>query len=98
MDYKKLLLEKIEKLIENKMSVSEFEKEYYMFYVDKVPDNVLTDYDSDFFGYVQEKLDWVAEKPDDEERKYGWINYDEYVEWVKRQLKNYKEGKEINFK
>ncbi len=43
MNYRKELLNKIEKLLNGSLTVPEFEKDYYLFYINEVPDNALTD-------------------------------------------------------
>jgi len=40
-----------------------------------------------FFGDIQEKLDFTDENPDEESRKYGYINHKEYVKWLKEKMK-----------
>ena len=55
MNYKKELIKKIEKLLNSEIDVSEFEKNYYLFFIETVPDNALSDEEFDFFGEIQEK-------------------------------------------
>ena len=74
----------------------EFEKRYYLYYVEEVPGEALTDRESEFFGYVQEKLDWTAEDPPLEDRRYGWINHAEYVEWVRHLRDCYLSGEPLS--
>lgn len=83
MNYKEALLSKIDRLINHELSVPEFRKEYYDFYLEQVPDQALSDQDAKFFGSVQEKLDWTNESPDLESQSYGWMNYDQYIKWVR---------------
>ncbi|MBE9156080.1 hypothetical protein IQ265_04420 [Nodosilinea sp. LEGE 06152] len=65
------LLSMINTLVAGKYGVPEFEKDYYDFYLDEVPNSALNDEESEFFGSVQEKLDWVDENPDSVSRSYG---------------------------
>ncbi len=76
------LTNKINKLLIGEYSVEEFREAYYWFFVDEVPEDVLSGDECDYFGGIQEKLDWVTENPESDERKYGWINNDEFVKWV----------------
>ena len=89
MNYREQLLQKINNLINGSWTVPEFEKQYYMFYIDQVPDEGLTDKEREFFGSVQEKLDYVVENPPTEDRQYGYINYAEYVEWLKKGMEDF---------
>ena len=75
----------IEKLVRGQCSVAEFEQAYYDYYLEKVPDGVLTDEDHRFFGSVQEKLDWTAKTPTTDEKKGGWLTQEEFVKWVRLQ-------------
>ena len=67
----------------------EFEKVYYEFFLGVVPENELSDYDNAFFAEVQEKLDWTNDSPSAEEKKYGWMDHREYIEWVRKRLDEY---------
>lgn len=84
MQYRKTLLEKINNLIDGTWHVPEFEREYYRYYLDEVPNNALNEREDLFFGWVQEKLDWTSENPSEEEKKFGWFNHIEYIDWVKQ--------------
>jgi hypothetical protein len=83
MNYKEILLEKINNLINGTWSVPEFEKEYYQYYLDEIPDKALNLVEDSFFGLVQEKLDWTSENPNEQEKKEGWFNHLEYIAWLK---------------
>ena len=86
MNYKKELIKKINKLLNNEVTVPEFEDQYYFYFLNEVPDDALNDIDFEFFADIQEKLDWVSENPNEEERKYGWINHSEFIEWLKNKM------------
>lgn len=92
MDYIKALMERIERLLRGEWSVPKFRAEYYDFYLEQVPDESLTDKDAEFFGYVQEKLDWTHENPPPQDRSDGWMNHDEYIEWVREHRQLYSQG------
>lgn len=89
MNYKDIFIEKINNLISNKWTVPEFEKEYYNYYLEQIPEGSLTLPQSTFFGLVQEKLDWTSKNPSDEEKKDGWFDYSEYIEWLKINAKDF---------
>ena len=97
MDYIAVLLERIDWLLNRELSVSEFREQYYDFYLEQVPDESLSDGDAQFFGAVQEKLDWTDENPDTESRSYGWMNYNEYIKWVRDYRQSYLSGQSIFF-
>src|SRR5262245_33819343 len=95
MDYKEHLLSMIEHLVRGEWSVPEFEKHYYLFYVEEVPDEALSDVDSSFFGSVQERLDWTHAEPDATSRGYGWLNHEEFRSWVVEELKRYRAAQRL---
>lgn len=90
-DYRAVLLDMIRKLLTGSWSVPEFRANYYDFVIDGVPDYELSDIEETFFSGVQEKLDWVDSRPDAESRKHGWINHDEFIEWLKNELESFVE-------
>jgi hypothetical protein len=93
MDYKGQLLAMIDRLVSGEWSVPEFEKQYYFFYLDQVPDDALPDdRDFAFFAMVQEKLDWTDGAPDAQSRRDGWLNHEEYRCWVTEELHRYRTG------
>lgn len=97
MNYREQLLEKINKLINNDWNVPTFEKEYYNFYLEQIPKNTLSNSETDFFGLVQEKLDWTAENPSYEEKKDGWADHETYIEWLKNNTREFlRDEKEWN--
>ena len=95
MDYKKNLLTKIERLLSGEWSVDKFRDEYYDYYLEEVPDDALSDSDSQFFGYIQEMLDWTARDPPPEDRQYGWMNHAEFIVLAVRQRARYLRGESV---
>jgi hypothetical protein len=94
MDYKNSLDEKINNLISGKLNVSEFEKEYYDFFLEQVPKDLLSVPQTTFYGLVQERLDWTSEKPNEQEKKDGWFDYEEYVAWLKNNVQEFHANEE----
>lgn len=93
MEHKAALVEMITRLLEGDWSVPEFQRQFYDYYLEKVPGTELSDRDAEFFGAVQEKLDWTDINPDPESKKHGWINQGEYVQWVRYKYWEYLKGK-----
>jgi hypothetical protein len=73
----------IDRLLAGAWTVDEFRHAYYDFWVDEVPRGVLSDDDEEFFSDVQEKLDWTASSPTEDEKEHGWLTHEEYVDWVR---------------
>ena len=91
-NYEKILLGLIDKLISGEWSVPEFESVYYRYVVEVIPADALSEEDEMFFCDIQETLDMTAENPDKEDRKYGYRDHGEYVAWVKNQVEKYRRG------
>ena len=89
MDYQYTLLKMVAHLLDGTWTVSEFRDNYYDFYLEEVPDEAISEFDADFFGLIQEKLDWTDENPDPESRKYGWMDEAEFVKWVREHYDDY---------
>lgn len=69
------------------IDVRTFEDKYYFFYINEIPDDVLTTDENIFFGDIQEKLDYVTDDPE-EDRQYGYITPAEYIEWLKEKMRD----------
>jgi hypothetical protein len=76
-------MEAIDALLDESLSVPEFRRRYYDYYVDVLPEWALTDKQRQFFGAAQEKLDWVDDDPDAESRRAGWVGYREFIAWLR---------------
>lgn len=94
MNYKDVLIEKINNLLSGKWTVPEFEKEYYLYYLEEVPGDALSLYQDTFYGLVQEKLDWTSENPTQQDKNDGWFDYNEYIDWLKINTQRFKESED----
>lgn len=95
MDYTSTLLDMVQRLVSGEWSVPQFQEMFYDFYIEDVPGDAMADRDDEFFGALQEKLEWTDPAPPDEDRLYGWINHAEYVGWAKRMLERYLDGSDL---
>ena len=82
-EYQRLLTEMIGRLVSGEWSVKDFRRAYYDFWLEQVPTGLLSSEEEDFFSAIQEGLEWTTEQPTEEERGYGWMDEQEYVDWVK---------------
>ena len=88
MDYKKALLDKIEKFIDKKYTIKEFWKDYNFFY-SEIPEDGLNEYDYTFFSELNERLhhtDWEPSK------EPTLINSSELEQWIEKNLSLYLGG------
>lgn len=95
MNYRKIFLEKIDNLLNSNWTVPEFQDKYYNFYLSHSSSEYLNELETTFFGLVQEKLDWTAENPAENEKKYGWMDYNEFKEWLKINTKKFLEEENL---
>jgi hypothetical protein len=82
----------VERLAAGEWDVPAFERAFYDFYLESVPEAALTEREQEFFGLLQERLDWTASEPDSESRRYGWQNYAEYRAWARDLLARFRSG------
>ncbi len=79
----------IDDLVSGGLSVAQFHAQYYTFYLESIPEDAMSDSDYEFFGQLQEKLDWTDLNPSSEDRLWGWISYEEYKDWAVRKHAEY---------
>ena len=96
MDYHAELLGMVQRLVRGEWDVPPFERAFYMFYVDDVPEGALEDRDLEFFGLLQERLDWTEADPGPESRAYGWQNHEEYRASASEFLARFHSGGPLN--
>ncbi len=82
-EFEEKLLSKISNFINSEQSLDKFYDDYYLFFVDKIPEDALDNNQFKFFGTIQEKWDFVTEDPSEDDRKYGYINVEEYKTWIR---------------
>ena len=76
-DHGHFLLGTIDEFLRGETSVEDFRTRFYDYYIDVLPEWALSDRERDFYGSVQEKLDWVDRAPDALSRADGWIDHDD---------------------
>ena len=91
------LISLVRKLVEGRIQLADFESRYYDFYIEQVPDSALTEREHEFFGLIQEALDWTTVSPTVEDRGFGWMDEREYRDWVQRLVQDYEAGAELRF-
>lgn len=82
-NYKKELMDMIDRLLAGDWTVEQFDRAYYDFELEEVPRESLSEDEDDFFSTVREKLDWTTPSPTEYEREHGWLTHEEFVDWVR---------------
>ena len=87
-------LSRIDDLLSNNVDYDEFERRYYLYFLDEVPqapaERRLDVDQNGFFSSVQVKMDWTTEAPDQIDKGYGWLTPSEYVEWLRAERESYR--------
>lgn len=91
-EYKEVLEDMLNRLLCGQWSVPKFKAEFYMFYLEEVPGELLSEDEWRFYSAIHEGLDLTAAASDPLSRQSGWINYQEYIEWVWHQREQYLKG------
>jgi hypothetical protein len=40
--------------------------------------------DKEFFDIILDKVGWTSEAPSEEERRLGWMSFDEFRKWLRK--------------
>jgi hypothetical protein len=89
MNYRQLLLDKVDALLTGSTSVPEFEAQFHeLFSTKAIPPGELNKADYEFFAWIQENLGWTVENPAGD-RAYGYRDYGQFIDWVKREREAY---------
>ena len=82
-EYRANLQGMIDALVSGAWSVKEFDEQYYWYWLNGMPHDLLSDDEVEFYSLIQEQLEWTAAAPSEEERGYGWLTEVEFVDWVR---------------
>ena len=98
MDKRDILMEQINKLISGPLTFNDFTKNFWSYFVTEVRSKDLTENDYDFFAEIQETFDWTVENPSDEERGYGYLDWQQFIEFVKQVTEFYRKNSKLDNK
>lgn len=79
----------IRKAADGKSSYEVFQREFYEYYHMRVSRSELTEAENEFFSVVSEKFDFTGEKPTNEDRGDGYVDFTEFVQWLKERLEQF---------
>lgn len=82
MSIEKQFLKILVQFTQKELSFDDLYQEFYFNFMNNCPE--LEFFAEDFFGVICEKMDYTLESRnvDDEDRKYGWVNIDEFRLWL----------------
>lgn len=86
------LNKKIEEILNGEINFNEFESAFMSWYLE-IEDDALTALDNDFMEDINDRLAYAAQDPDDQDRKYGFIDQDEFKIWLKQKYLDYQNNR-----
>ncbi len=89
LEYKSILLDMIKDFASGATSAQDFIDEYYNFFIEEVPDDLLSENDESFFSSIQEQMDFVDVEAEHESDRAGFQNPKEFRSWVSEKLGEY---------
>jgi hypothetical protein len=76
-ELRKTLDSLIDRLCSGALSVGDFREGYYLLQAEH-PAHEMSPYESDYYGQIQEALDWTVPSLDDEARRDGYMDEEQY--------------------
>lgn len=85
MNYVQALNALIDKFLDRSISLAEFQQRYSDLFVDEIPDEGLPKALWEAYGEIHEKAEWTTADPPPADRKDGWLDGEEFRQWLIRQ-------------
>lgn len=82
-EYRRVLDGLIQSVLEERLSVEQFQREYSKCFIEEMPDDALSPTELDQYGAVHEKAEWTTHNPPKEDRAVGWMDASGFREWLK---------------
>lgn len=72
----------IRRFVQAELSLEEFQDQYSVYYLERIPSAALTEAEWDFYTCVHEKTEWTSPKPDEADRADGWLDESQLRRWL----------------
>ena len=72
----------VDSLLDEKITVEEFREAYVPLFNGERADE-LTDEEDSYFGLIDTRIDFTERDPDLESIKVGFMNYEQFISWLK---------------
>jgi hypothetical protein len=72
----------IDRALAREVAVPDFESQYALYWYERVPVDVMRSPAAAVYSAIVEKLEFTTEQPSDVERRDGWIDFDQFLEWL----------------
>ena len=86
---RKELFTLLEKFISQEIDLKGLWNKFYIPYSENNWDRFLDDKEKNAFDEIQEKIDFVSDKPTNEDRRFGYISTDEFRTWLKQRTEHF---------
>ncbi len=81
-DYRRLLDGLIQDVLDERLSMGQFQREYARKFIEEMPDDALTSAELEQYGAVHEKAEWTTRNPPAEDRAVGWMDALGFRNWL----------------
>lgn len=81
-DFRAELGELADSFLACKLTFDDFQAAYSRRFIDEMPDAALSSEELDYFGQIHEKAEWTSAAPPESDRKDGWLDIDEFKQWL----------------
>ena len=81
-----ILMEMAKAFLDGSMPFDQFETAYREYYFGKAAEKLQLRDEIDLYGDIIERLDWTARSPGKIDRQDGWMDRDQFREWLVRRI------------
>jgi len=79
----------INKSIKGIIGLSTFQRQFEELYLDQPGYSIVSEKDVRFYNEILEKIGWTSDSPSEKEKDMGWIDYEEFREWLRERYEAY---------
>lgn len=89
-DHEAVLLQMLDDFLAGALSFEKLGPRFGDYFIDRLPDDALPNEVYEFFCDVHEQLClWTAREPTPEDRHHGWIDVEEFTNWLAAKLESF---------
>ncbi len=75
----------IDRALARELPVPAFEREFALYWYQSVPVEVMRGSNAAVYSAIVERLEFIREQPSDIDRHEGWIDFDQFLDWLSSQ-------------
>ena len=81
-DHLTTLRSMIDRALAHELTVSQFERDYALYWYERVPVDLMRSSAASIYSGIVEKLEFVKDQPTESERQDDWIDPGQFLEWL----------------